>query len=109
MATTKRIIKTIVMLPNGFYISASRWNDPIQALTAPVICAHPYGTHCNCRSVQALNDWRWIGNLGWFHNEENRAIYNAIVAAGVSLEGWHDREYDDVDLEIDVEVPDAEG
>lgn len=94
------IIKTIIYDAGGFYISAHIWKDTSFAFyRRDVICTHRYGTYCNCRALQAMHDWRWIGSPSWFATDENKAIYEALAAL-TDLEHWYEGEFAEVDITL---------
>lgn len=62
------LVKTILYAPDGtgFYVSSKEWNNPNASYNLKnLICNHPYGTGCNCRSLRSGADWRWIGYSSW--------------------------------------------
>jgi hypothetical protein len=76
------MIRTIIYDAVGFYISPHRWND------------------ANYAFRQNRTDWRWIGSLGWYCTEENKALFEYINTQ-VDLCGWHEGEF----IEVDITLP----
>lgn len=86
------LIKTIILDPagTGFYISTCRWNDANYAFRT----RHERPT---------LNDWRWIGSMGWFGTEENKAIFE-YISTQVDLFNWYDGEFMEIDVTLDEQI-----
>lgn len=71
------VVRTVLMQPEGLYISEQRWNDP------------------NVVVREQRDAWRWIGGPGWYACDENRSLYTALLAHIPDLDEFRFREYDE--------------
>jgi len=67
-------VQTVVYKNGSFWISHTRWQDPVAA----------------CGPARA--GWVWVGAPRWHASNHLRDVYN-ILARMVDLTGWHEGEY----------------
>lgn len=74
-------VQTIVLFPQGFFISANRYNSPLDHL----------------KENYHNGEWQYIGHLGWWPSDEEKKLYY-LIHDKIGLSDWHYYEYEECDL-----------